>query len=278
MVPDVQRYNSAATEVISKLYMETGNIKSKDPQIMSFICNLVIRNWKTTGHKTLIFAHHELVRSRMSIELSRYNIKHVNISGSSLPVERIKLVSEVSDPNSNTIAAVCSITASSVGYNFVPGPTIIIFLEYIWNISDTLQAEARIARFGATVPTVYSYYIHCGSLYDRRLLMNLKEKFIVNSKTIDGIKDIDVFDKNREDFTLGQFSFDKEIEYKDQVYDINNYNIDNGVTEVAELKDLQKELNILADYNKEPIDKNELIKDMNTVKLDLDKIVDEEEL
>ncbi len=242
--------NSAVTELVSRLYAETGNIKSKDLDILNFICNVVIKNYTSSGHKTIIFAHHELVRSRMSAALTMHGIKHVNIDGLVKPSERIKLVNDVSSMKSATMAAVCSITATSVGYNFVPGPTVVIFLEYPWNISDALQAEARIARFGAIVPVVYSYYIHCGALYDRRLLLNLKEKFLTNGKSIDA---------NDE-----QFKFDKEIVYKGGQYSEESKEI-----ELTDLTNLQKELNILGSGVK--------AEDLDSVKLDLDKMLNEYE-
>jgi len=237
------------TELVSRLYAETGNIKSKDPDILNFICNVVVKNY-ANGHKTIIFAHHELVRARMSAVLAQRGIKHVNIDGSVKPSERIKLVSEVSSMKSTTMAAVCSIMATSVGYNFVPGPTVVIFLEYPWNVSDALQAEARIARFGAIVPVVYSYYIHCGALYDRRLLLNLKEKFLTNGKSIDA---------NDE-----QFKFDKEIVYKS-----GQYSEESKEVELADLANLQKELNILGSGIK--------TEELDSVKVDLDKILNEYE-
>jgi SWI/SNF-related matrix-associated actin-dependent regulator 1 of chromatin subfamily A len=253
------------SEIVSRMYAETGNIKSNDKQILDFICNVIVKNYLASGHKTIIFAHHEQVRSRMSAALTARNIKHVNIDGTVKPVERLKLVTEVSRMDSDVIAAVCSITATSVGYNFVPGPTIAIFLEYTWNISDTLQAEARIARYGANVPVVYAYYIHCGALYDRRLLINLKEKYLVNGQSIDG-NNIKRGTGGTGESDEGQFVIDKEMIYKPE---LNSYVEDKGDLELKDLVNLQKELDILgANLN---------AKELDSVKIDLDKIVDEYE-
>ncbi len=253
------------TDIVAKMYLETGNIKSKNPQIIQFIIDLVKRNYNLTGHKTLIFAHHDIVRQRVSDALLMSGIKHNSIDGSVPAIQRLGLVNEVANMNSNTICSVCSITACSTGLSFVPGVNVIIFLEYTWNIADQLQAEARVARYGANVPTVYAYYIHCGALYDRRLLMNLKEKYLVNNQTMDNkkynnpdiksIKDIGGIDTKIEN-SEGQFAMSREIEYKPGSFTIDKFTKDTGKTELDELKNLQKELKTIGSLS---------LKDLNAI-------------
>ena len=134
----------------------------------------------------LVFAHHELVRSRVKEMMLAAGHSLVEIDGKTPQPERLKRMRQVADPASPIRVGILSITAAGEGLNATPAVTLSCFLELVWNPASHDQAEARGHRLGATKPQRAVYYVLEGDTVEDSVLRKHREKTETTSFCLNG--------------------------------------------------------------------------------------------
>nr|XP_054767877.1 SWI/SNF-related matrix-associated actin-dependent regulator of chromatin subfamily A-like protein 1 [Lytechinus pictus] len=133
-----------------KFFGETG--LAKIPALKEYVIDLA-----ESGHKFLVFAHHQKVMEALAEALIKKKIKIIRIDGSTSSYMRNELV-EKFQTNDSYQVAVLSITACNAGITLTSASTV-LFAELFWNPGILVQAEDRVHRIGQQDSVTVRYLI-----------------------------------------------------------------------------------------------------------------------
>ena len=108
-------------------------------------CMELVSNCVTSGHKILLFSQFTSMLDIISERLEREGISFYTITGKTKPAERIRLVSQFNEDDTNVF--LISLKAGGTGLNLT-GADIVIHYDPWWNLSAENQASDRAYRIG----------------------------------------------------------------------------------------------------------------------------------
>ncbi|GAA5973582.1 hypothetical protein JCM11641_007134 [Rhodosporidiobolus odoratus] len=120
-----------------------------DPQLCGkwkILCEL-LEHWHKNGDKVLIFSMSLKVIDLLKDLMETTHYTYLSLDGSTPQDERMPLVDEFNDENSDVFAFLISTRAGGVGLNLTSANRVVIF-DPNWNPAHDLQAMDRAYRFG----------------------------------------------------------------------------------------------------------------------------------
>ncbi|XP_070565988.1 SWI/SNF-related matrix-associated actin-dependent regulator of chromatin subfamily A-like protein 1 [Ptychodera flava] len=132
-----------------------------------------------SGHKFLIFAHHQTMLDALSESLSEKGYLHIRIDGSTSSDKRKQLCDRFQSDDDYRVA-VLSITAASTGLT-LHAASLVVFAELFWNPGVLVQAEDRVYRIGQK-NCVNIHYLVAKGTADDYIWPLVQEKLNVLSK------------------------------------------------------------------------------------------------
>lgn len=131
----------------------------KMPAILEYIDDLL-----ESGHKMLVFAHHQSILDTLEAHLLVSKTRAIRICGKTTPSSRQDLCTAFQTDSSLRVALL-SITAASTGLTLTAATTV-IFAELFWNPGVMLQAEDRAHRIGQCDAVNVHYLLAKGTTDD----------------------------------------------------------------------------------------------------------------
>ncbi|XP_077978746.1 SWI/SNF-related matrix-associated actin-dependent regulator of chromatin subfamily A-like protein 1 [Glandiceps talaboti] len=153
-------------------FSETG--AAKIPAVSGYIADLL-----DSGHKFLVFAHHQIMLDALSEYLNSKGYGYIRIDGSTSSDKR-KQYCDKFQADDNCQVAVLSITAASTGLT-LHAAALVVFAELFWNPGVLVQAEDRVYRIGQK-NCVNIHYLVAKGTADDYIWPLVQEKLNVLSK------------------------------------------------------------------------------------------------
>ena len=182
-------FESKKIDVQTNLMWETAGI-FKAQLLRDEIPNLIRDH---PGEKIAFFVYHKEV-GEVIFEIVKELGESVMLTGETNLVMRDRLVEEFRKVNSGPVFGVMSIRAMGVGCNFVPGVSVIVFVEIDRSPAQMEQAEKRAHRKGAQ-RGVTSYWFFLNESNDESTFRGIQKKKQSNGCVLDGERDSFTFGK-----------------------------------------------------------------------------------
>jgi SWI/SNF-related matrix-associated actin-dependent regulator 1 of chromatin subfamily A len=140
------------------LWKRTAEVKL--PAILEYIADLL-----DSGHKMLIFAHHQSIMDALQDHMVTLKTSYMRIDGHT-PTNTRQQLCDSFQSNSLIRVALLSITAASTGLTLTAATTV-LFAELFFNPGTMIQAEDRAHRIGQTDNVNVHYLLARGTTDDR---------------------------------------------------------------------------------------------------------------
>ncbi|XP_055641973.1 SWI/SNF-related matrix-associated actin-dependent regulator of chromatin subfamily A-like protein 1 [Toxorhynchites rutilus septentrionalis] len=158
-------------EILFKYYHATAEAKA--PAVCAYL-----KQMRKENQKFIIFAHHLLMLDAISKYLTKHNVDHIRIDGTTRSNLRSELVDRFQTKD-NCRAAVLSLKACNAGITLTAAQ-LVIFAELDWNPSTLAQAESRAHRIGQEGNVIVRYLLAKGTADDIIWTMLQKKQNILN--------------------------------------------------------------------------------------------------
>lgn len=184
------------------LWKRTAEMKL--PSMLDYVDDLL-----ESGHKMLIFAHHQTILDACEGHLLGKKVRFIRIDGRTAPAGRHELCQAFqTDPGLRV--AVLSITAASTGLTLTAATTV-VFAELFWNPGILLQAEDRAHRIGQSDAVNVHYLLARGTTDDSIWPLIIKKLTLLESV---GLGKNDFKDIGKQDHDPSQMKLDRFLERK----------------------------------------------------------------
>ncbi|KAK2194995.1 bifunctional Helicase superfamily 1-2 [Babesia duncani] len=140
---------------------------------------------KERGHRVLIFSQMVRMLNIISEYLTLKGFKHQRLDGTMGKELRKKAMDHFNDPQSDDFCFLLSTKAGGLGINLTTADTVIIY-DSDWNPQNDLQAEARAHRIGQT-KTVQIYRLVTKDSIEQTILERAKTKMVLDALVIQGL-------------------------------------------------------------------------------------------
>ena len=118
------------------------NFSGKLHVLMDLLSEIKLKN-----EKVVVVSYSTQTLDMLTTLCSKLDYKQIRLDGSTKTSERMKIVEQFNDPESETFVFLLSAKSGGVGLNLIGASRLIIF-DMDWNPANDLQAAARIFREG----------------------------------------------------------------------------------------------------------------------------------
>lgn len=152
----------------------------------------VLEDALSGGHKVLLFSQFTSMLDLIKKELDDRDIEHFYLSGQTKGPDRMKMVEQFNQPDSQTDVFLLSLKAGGTGLNLTAADIVIHFDPW-WNPSVENQATDRAHRFGQTKTVQVFQFIVKDTIEEKIQLIKERKQELFNTLFNDEAKGMALF-------------------------------------------------------------------------------------
>ncbi|KAF0718759.1 Aste57867_1505 [Aphanomyces stellatus] len=143
------------------------------------VLEIILRVWKSQGHRVLVFAQHRRTIDILAKMMRSLEYMYCRLDGTTSVRERQTLIDAFNAPDSNLFVFLLTTRAGGIGINLTGADRVVIF-DPDWNPSTDMQARERSWRLGQTKQVTIYRLITSGTIEEKIYHRQLFKQYLMN--------------------------------------------------------------------------------------------------